>query len=61
MGAARIAARGAQNVDEVDVAVTTMTKLMEPAMMVLLGGIVGGLIIAMYLPIFELAGHIKAE
>jgi type IV pilus assembly protein PilC len=47
--------------DEVDVAVTTMTKLMEPAMMVLLGGIVGGLIIAMYLPIFELAGHIKAE
>lgn len=47
--------------EEVDVAVTTMTKLMEPAMMVLLGGIVGGLIIAMYLPIFELAGHIKAE
>jgi type IV pilus assembly protein PilC len=47
--------------EEVDLAVTTMTKLMEPAMMVILGGIVGSLIIAMYLPIFELAGHIKAE
>ena len=47
--------------EEVDLAVTTMTKLMEPAMMVILGGIVGGLIIAMYLPIFELAGNIKAE
>jgi len=47
--------------EEVDLAVTTMTKLMEPAMMVILGGIVGGLIIAMYLPIFELAGNIRAE
>jgi type IV pilus assembly protein PilC len=47
--------------EEVDVAVTTMTKLMEPAMMVVLGGIVGALIIAMYLPIFELAGNIRAE
>ncbi|HEY7955938.1 MAG TPA: type II secretion system F family protein [Polyangia bacterium] len=46
--------------DEVDVAVSAMTKLMEPLMMVFLGGIVGGLIIAMYLPIFEMAGNIKA-
>ncbi len=45
--------------DEVDVAVSAMTKLMEPAMMVFLGGLVGGLIIAMYLPIFEMAGNIK--
>ena len=30
-------------------------------MMVFLGGVVGGLIIAMYLPIFELAGNIKAD
>jgi type IV pilus assembly protein PilC len=45
--------------DEVDVAVSAMTKLMEPLMMVFLGGIVGGLIIAMYLPIFEMAGNIK--
>jgi len=46
--------------DEVDVAVGAMTKLMEPLMMVFLGGIVGGLIIAMYLPIFEMAGNIKS-
>jgi type IV pilus assembly protein PilC len=45
--------------DEVDVAVGALTKLMEPLMMVFLGGIVGGLIIAMYLPIFEMAGNIK--
>ena len=45
--------------DEVDVAVAALTKLMEPLMMVFLGGIVGGLIISMYLPIFEMAGNIK--
>jgi type IV pilus assembly protein PilC len=44
--------------DEVDVAVSAMTALMEPIMMVFLGGLVGGLIIAMYLPVFELAGNI---
>jgi type IV pilus assembly protein PilC len=46
--------------DEVDVAVSAMTKMMEPLMMVFLGGIVGGLIIAMYMPIFEMAGNIKS-
>jgi type IV pilus assembly protein PilC len=46
--------------DEVDVAVSAMTKMMEPLMMVFLGGIVGGLIIAMYMPIFEMAGNVKA-
>jgi type IV pilus assembly protein PilC len=46
--------------DEVDVAVGAMTKLMEPMMMVFLGGICGGLLIAMYLPIFEMAGNIKS-
>ena len=44
--------------EEVDVAVAALTSLIEPIMMVFLGGIVGGLIIAMYLPIFELAGNI---
>lgn len=44
--------------DEVDVAVASMTSLMEPLMMVFLGGLVGGLIVAMYLPVFELAGNI---
>lgn len=46
--------------DEVDVAVNAMTKAMEPLMMVFLGGIVGGLIIAMYMPIFEMAGNVKS-
>lgn len=44
--------------EEVDIAVTAMTSLMEPIMMVFLGGLVGGLIVAMYLPVFELAGNI---
>jgi type IV pilus assembly protein PilC len=46
--------------DEVDVAVAAMTSLMEPIMMVFLGGLIGGLIVAMYLPVFELAGNIDA-
>jgi type IV pilus assembly protein PilC len=46
--------------DEVDVAVAAMTSLIEPIMMVFLGGVVGGLIVAMYLPVFELAGNIDA-
>jgi len=41
--------------DEVDAAVESMTALLEPVMMVFLGGIVGGMIIAMYLPIFKMA------
>jgi type IV pilus assembly protein PilC len=41
--------------DEVDAAVDTMTALLEPFMMVFLGGVVGGMIIAMYLPIFQMA------
>jgi type IV pilus assembly protein PilC len=45
--------------DEVDTAVDALTSLLEPVMMVFLGTLLGGLIIAMYLPIFELAGNIK--
>lgn len=45
--------------EEVDVAVDALTSLMEPIMMVGLGGIVGFIMIAMYMPIFELAGSIK--
>jgi type IV pilus assembly protein PilC len=47
--------------DEVDVAVENLTSLMEPILMVFLGIVVGGMLIAMYLPIFNLAGNIKAE
>jgi len=46
--------------EEVDVAVAAMTSLIEPIMMVFLGTVVGGLVIAMYLPIFEMAGNIKS-
>ena len=46
--------------EEVDVAVASMTSLIEPLMMVFLGGIVGGLVIAMYLPIFTMADNIKS-
>ncbi len=45
--------------EEVDSAVTAMTSLIEPIMMAFLGVVVGGLIIAMYLPIFNLAGNIN--
>jgi type II secretory pathway component PulF len=33
-----------------------MTKLIEPIVLVVLGGMVGGLMIAMYMPIFTMAG-----
>lgn len=39
---------------EVDDAVDNMTALMEPLIMVVLGGLIGTLVIAMYLPIFKL-------
>lgn len=45
--------------DEVDAAVDALTSLLEPLMMVFLGGTVGGLLMAMYLPIFKLAENIK--
>jgi type IV pilus assembly protein PilC len=45
--------------DEVDVAVSALTSMIEPVMMVFLGGVVGGFLIAMYLPIFNIAGNIK--
>lgn len=45
--------------DEVDTAVAAMTALLEPIMLVFLGGLVGGMLIAMYMPIFEVAGNIK--
>jgi len=44
--------------EEVDAAVSGLTSLIEPIMMGFLGVVVGGLIIAMYLPIFKLAGNI---
>ena len=46
--------------EEVEVAVEGITKLIEPFMMVFLGGVVGTILIAMYLPIFEVAGNIQS-
>jgi type IV pilus assembly protein PilC len=39
---------------EVDQAVENLTSVIEPVMIVLLGGIVGGMVISMYLPMFKL-------
>lgn len=44
--------------DEVDDAVGNLTAMMEPLLMLFLGVTVGGLVIAMYLPIFKLAGAV---
>jgi type IV pilus assembly protein PilC len=41
--------------EEVDTAVDGLTSLMEPVMMVFLGGVIGFVVIAMYLPIFKMA------
>jgi len=45
--------------DEVDTAVTTLTSLLEPMMIAFLGVIIGGLVVAMYLPIFRLVTLVK--
>ncbi len=41
--------------EEVDQAVDNLTAMIEPFMMVFLGGMIGGLVVAMYLPIFKIA------
>ena len=45
--------------DEVDTAVNALTSLLEPIMIVFLGVVVGGLVVAMYLPIFKLVTLMK--
>jgi len=45
--------------DEVDDAVANLTALMEPMIMVVLGVILGGLVISMYLPIFQLGSVVS--
>ena len=40
--------------DEVDMAVEAMTSVIEPAMIVIMGVVVGGMLVAMYLPMFKL-------
>jgi len=40
--------------EEVNVAVDTLTSIIEPVMIVVMGGLVGGMVVAMYLPMFKL-------
>ena len=42
--------------EEVDRAVVRLTTLMEPALMIILGVVLGGIVISMYLPIFQIGG-----
>jgi type IV pilus assembly protein PilC len=44
--------------EEVDVAVTNLTSLLEPFLMVFLGVVIGGVVISMYLPIFSMASAV---
>ncbi len=43
---------------EVDDAVEALSSLMEPIIMVVLGTLIGGMVVAMYLPIFKLGGAV---
>jgi type IV pilus assembly protein PilC len=45
--------------EEVDVAVSALLSLMEPIMIVILGVVVGGMVIAMYLPIFDMMNAVQ--
>jgi type IV pilus assembly protein PilC len=45
--------------EEVDAAVSTLLSLMEPIMIVVLGVIVGGMVVAMYLPIFDMVNAVQ--
>jgi type IV pilus assembly protein PilC len=45
--------------EEVDVAVGTLLSLMEPIMIVVLGVVVGGMVVAMYLPIFDMVNAVQ--
>lgn len=47
--------------DEVDNAVAGMTSLMEPIMIAMLGGIIGFIVVAMYMPIFQLANVVGKD
>ena len=45
--------------DEVDIAVAGLVKLLEPVMIFILGVIIGGIVIAMYLPLFDLISKLS--
>jgi type IV pilus assembly protein PilC len=45
--------------DEVDAAVAALTSIIEPVIIVFMGAIIGGILIAMYLPMFDIIGKIS--
>jgi type IV pilus assembly protein PilC len=45
--------------DEVSTAVKTLTSMIEPLMIVVVGGIVGSILVAMYLPMFSVFENIR--
>ena len=47
--------------EETDIAVAGLTSAIEPILMVGVGGMVGVVLMSMYLPIFSLAGNIKSN
>jgi type IV pilus assembly protein PilC len=45
--------------DEVDAAISSLTSIVEPLMMILVGMMVGVIVIAMYLPMFRMLSLVK--
>ena len=45
--------------DEVDTAIASLTSIVEPLMMILVGAMVGVIIISMYLPMFRMLSLVK--
>ena len=45
--------------DEVDAAVAALTSIIEPVIIVFMGAVIGGILIAMYLPMFDIIGQIS--
>jgi type IV pilus assembly protein PilC len=45
--------------DEVDAAVKALTSILEPVMIILVGGIVGFIVVAMYMPMFKLYDKVQ--
>lgn len=45
--------------DEVDSAVSALTSIIEPVVIVVMGVVIGGILIAMYLPMFDIIGKIN--
>ena len=44
--------------NEVDLAITALTSILEPALIVIMGIVIAGVLISMYLPMFEMVGSI---